>query len=110
MIHIILFILNICSILILAALVIDYKPIVCDYTPDAIALINDIIKDLCIGILTSTIFYYIVFFAIDKRQEKKRRREEEKEKKKIQSEPNQSYHRAYAINNSILCAAVGYSY
>lgn len=74
MIHIILFILNICSILILAALVIDYKPIVCDYTPDAIALINDIIKDLCIGILTSTIFYYIVFFAIDKRREKKIRR------------------------------------
>lgn len=74
MIHIILFILNICSILILTALVIDYKPFVCDYNPDAIALINDIIKDLCIGILTSTLFYYIVFFAIDKRREKKIRR------------------------------------
>ena len=74
MIHIILFILNICSILILVALVIDYKPFVCDYNPNTVTLINDIIKDLCIGILTSTIFYYIVFFAIDKRREKKIRR------------------------------------
>ena len=64
MIHIILFILNICSILILVALIADYKPFVCDYTPEAVDLINDIIKDLCIGVITSTIFYYIVFFAI----------------------------------------------
>lgn len=74
MIHIILFILNCCSILILVALIMDYKPFVCDYNPDAVTLINDIIKDLCIGILTSTIFYYIVFFAIDKIREKKIRR------------------------------------
>ena len=70
MIHIILFILNICSILILVALIADYKPFVCDYTPEAVDLINDIIKDLCIGVITSTIFYYIVFFAIEKRREK----------------------------------------
>ena len=74
MIHIILIILNICSILILVALTDDYKPFECDYTPEAIALINDIIKDLCIGVITSTIFYYIVFFAIEKRREKKIRR------------------------------------
>ena len=74
MIHIILLILNICSILILAALINDYKPFSCDHNPDTVTLINDIIKDLCIGILTSTFFYYIVFFAIDKRREKKIRR------------------------------------
>lgn len=74
MIHIILIILNICSVLILTVLIVDYKPFVCDFAPDTIALINDIIKDLCIGILTSTIFYYIVLFAIDKRREKSIRR------------------------------------
>lgn len=74
MIHTIFIILNICSILILVALIADYKPFVCDYTPEAVDLINDIIKDLCIGVITSTIFYYIVFFAIEKRREKKIRR------------------------------------
>ena len=74
MIHIILIILNICSILILGALIADFKPFVCDFTPETITLINDIIKDLCIGVITSTLFYYIVFFAIEKRREKKIRR------------------------------------
>lgn len=60
--------------MILVAITVDYKPFVCDFTPETVALINDIIKDLCIGILTSTFFYYIVFFAIEKRREKMIRR------------------------------------